>query len=151
MTQRNITNIKTIPFRGGCKTAIEPELLELGDYSMIQNLRQMHPGMEARKGQIALHSTADGTNRVMSLHQFVKGKKTERHFYAQMSDSDVLEASSDPPTVTVGAFGSEVFSGSASPVAASWANNNDLMLFANGVDLPQIYPGTDYVWKFIVY
>lgn len=89
---------------------------------------------------------------VMSMYQFVKGKKTERHFFAQMSDSDVLEATAAPPAVTAGVFGSEVFSGSASPLPASWANLNDFLLFCNGVDLPQIYPGTgNFVDAFYVY
>ncbi len=150
--KKELTNIKTPPFRGGCITAIEPSLLELGQYSMIQNMRQKHPGMEKRKGQIKLHTTADSTNKVLSLYQFSKGKKVERHFYAQMSDDDVLEATGVPPTVTTGAFGSEVFSGTASSVPASWANVDDILLFANGVDLPQIYGGTArYVDKFIVY
>jgi hypothetical protein len=152
MTQKALTDIKTMPFRGGCKTAVEPELLSLGDFSMIQNMRQLHPGMEARKGQIALHSTPDGTNRVMNLYQFVKGKVTERHLYAQMSDSDILEATNAPPTVTTGVFGAEVFSGSASPIPASFANNNDMLLMCNGVDLPQIYPGIgSKIQKFIIF
>lgn len=150
--KKELTDIKTIPFRGGCITSVEPSLLEIGQYSMIQNMRQKHPGMEKRKGQIKLHTTADSTNKVLSLYQFSKGKKTERHFYAQMSDNDVLEATAAPPTVTTGAFGSEVFSGSASSVPASWANVDDFLLFANGVDLPQIYGGSArYVDKFIVY
>jgi hypothetical protein len=142
---------KSVPFRGGCKTSVEPALLD-GQYSMVQNFRNQYPGMIKRAGQIKLHTTADSTNKVLSMYQFVKGKKTERHFYAQMSDSDVLEATAAPPTVTTGVFGSEVFSGTASPVPASWANVNDLLLFANGVDTPQIYPGTaSPVEMFIVY
>lgn len=150
--KKELTDIKTIPFRGGCITSVEPSLLEIGQYSMIQNMRQKHPGMEKRKGQIKLHTTADGTNKVLSLYQFSKGKKSERHFYAQMSDGDVLEATSAPPSVTADVFGTSVFTGSASSVPASWANVDDLLLFANGVDLPQIYGGAArYVDKFIVY
>lgn len=223
MAQRKVTDIKTVPFRGGCNTSVEPALLE-NQYSMVQNFRQKHPGLVKRAGQAILHTTADGTNKVMSMYQFVKGKKTERHFFAQMSDSDVLEAYENPPCLTVelmtldvapattwadgstitgqtslktcvivknltsttyivkdrsGTFtlgevltdgsvtadqgstrpifagtvlGAEAFSGTASPLPASWANLNDFMLFCNGVDLPQIYPGTgNYVDKFYVY
>lgn len=145
--------LKSVPFRGGCNTYLEPALLDMGRYSMVQNFRQMHPGMKKRPGQIKLHSTADGTNRCMSLFQFSKGKATERHFYAQMSDGDVLEATSNPPTVTVGAFGSEVHDGTSSGMLpASWSIINDSMLYSNGVDQHQIcFGNTSYVHKFIVY
>lgn len=145
--------LKSVPFRGGCNTYLEPALLDMGRYSMVQNLRQRHPGLKKRPGQIKLHSTADGTNRVMSLFQFSKGKATERHFYAQMSDGDVLESTSNPPTVTVGAFGSEVHDGtSPGMVPASWSVINDILLYSNGVDQHQIcFGNTSYVQKFIVY
>lgn len=139
-------------FGGGCKTSVEPAQLPLGSYSMVQNMRNTWPGLKKRKGQIKLHTTADGTNRVMSLYQFAKGKKSEKHFYAQMSDSDVLEATTAPPGVTTGVFGTEVFSGAASPYPASWANLDDYLLFSNGVDQHKIYTGTARkVDKFIVY
>jgi len=145
------TNIETVPFRGGNNTRVEPALLSVGEFSMIQNMRQRHPGMEQRGGMSKLHTTADGTNKVMSMFQFSKGKKTERHFYAQMSDDDVLEATNAPPAVTTGAFGSEVFSGSSSSVPASWSVLDDKLFFSNGVDQHQIYTGTgSYVKRFVV-
>ncbi len=148
--QKKIT-YNAAKFQGGCNTYLEPALLEPGQYSMVQNFRQTHPGLKKRPGQIKLHSTED-TGNVMSLFQFSKGKKTERHFYAQMSDGDVLEATTDPPGVTTGAFGSEVFSGSADSIPGSWAVFNDFMLYANGVDMAQIYPGEgEYVDAFFVY
>ncbi len=147
-----IPEMDYLPFIGGVDTARSIYQLPLANYSDLQNMRNKHPGLMKRKGMLKLHSTADSTNKVMSLYQFVKGKKTERHLYAQMSDSDVLEATNNPPTITTGVFGSEVFSGSASPLPASWTNVNDLLLFCNGVDLPQIYPGTaSPVSMFIVY
>lgn len=146
------TDIKTVPFRGGANTVAEPALLEHGQYSMIQNMRQMHPGMKKRLGCSKLHTTADSTNKVLTLYQFAKGKKTERHFYGQFGDGDVLEATTAPPGVTTGAFGSEVFSGSSGQIPASWSTINDMMLYSNGVDQHQIYPGlATYVDKFIVY
>lgn len=155
--RRTKNKVKTVPFRGGVITAVEPVLIPSGGYSMIQNMRQVHSSdgmgaLEKRAGQAKLHTTADGTNKVLSLYQFSKGKKSESHFYAQLSDNDVLEATNAPPTVTTGAFGSEVFSGSASSIPASWSNFDDMLLFSNGVDQHQIYTGTaTYVWKFIVY
>ncbi len=150
--KRKLTSIKTIPFQGGCNTVVEPALLD-GKPSMVQNFRQKHPGFVKRQGQIKQHPTTLGASaKILSLYQFVKGKKTERHFYAQVSDDDVYEAATAPPSVASTVFGSAVFTGTASSLPASWANVNDLLLFANGVDTPQIYPGTaSPVEKFIVY
>lgn len=140
-------------FRGGCKTAVEAALLKPGEFSMIQNMRNMHPGLKKRKGCIKLHSTADGANEVMSLFQFSKGKITERHFYAQMSDGDVLEATTAPPGVTVGAFGSEVFDGTSSgQIPASWSISNDKMFYSNGSDNHKVYTGnTSPVDGYVIY
>lgn len=139
-------------FRGGNDTARETALLPMGGYSRIVNMRQRHPGMDQRPGQTKLHTVADGANRVMSLFQFSKAKITERHLFAQMSDGDVLEAAAAPPATTVGAFGSEVFSGAAGQVPASWSTIGDMLLYSNGADQHQIYAGEDHpVSRFIVY
>lgn len=149
--KRPLTDVQTIPFRGGCNTAVEPNLLASGAYSFLQNLRPVHPGFVNRPGCAKLHTVADGTNKVLSLYQFRKAKRDEYHLFAQMSDGDVQEAANNPPTVTTGAFGSDVFVGSASPIPASWSNINDKMLFCNGVDGQQIYPGNlSQDLKFIV-
>jgi hypothetical protein len=146
------TEPETTPFIGGMNTFNEPGLLPTGSYSSVNNLRQMYPGLKQRMGYIKKHSTADGTNGVMSMYQFSKGKRTERHFYAQMTDSDVLEATDAPPAVTTGVFGSEVFSGSSSPIPGSWSTFNDFCIFSNGVDQHQICAGdANSVDKFIVY
>lgn len=152
MAEKKITEPKTIPFRGGQDKFIEPALLPMGAYSTVQNMRQMGLGMKVRLGMIKAHTTADETNKILTLFQFSKGKRTERHFYAQMSDGDVLEATIAPPEVTTGAFGAEVFSGSASSIPASWSVLNDKLLFSDGVDQHQICAGTDdYIDKFIAY
>jgi|GEM_PF-1340892 len=141
-----------IQFRGGAVTVREPALLPPGAYSDVKNMRPKHPGFEKRKGQRKQHSVADSTNKVLSLYQFSKAKRTERHLFAQMSDGDILEAANDPPAVTTGVFGSEVFSGSASQVPASWSTIRELMLHSNGVDQHKIYAGTaNYVKKFVKY
>lgn len=149
--------IVSVPFRGGAITAVEPAMIPSGGYSMIQNMRQVHSGKEKgslkkRLGQTNLHTVTEGTLSVSSLFQFCKGRKTERHFYAQMSDDDVLEATSAPPTITTGGFGPEVFSGSANSIPASWSVLDDILVFSNGVDQHQIYTGIgEGVWKFIVF
>jgi len=139
-------------FRGGADTRREKPLLPFAKYSMVQNMRPRHPGFVKRKGQAKLHTTADGGNKVMTLYQYSAGGRSERHFYAQMSDGGVLEATNNPPTVTTGAFGSEVFTGSASAIPASWSMVDDIMLFSNGVDQHQIYTGNSSpVYKFVYF
>uniref|UniRef100_A0A6M3IME5 Uncharacterized protein n=1 Tax=viral metagenome TaxID=1070528 RepID=A0A6M3IME5_9ZZZZ len=149
--KRRITDIQTIPFRGGMNASVEPNLLPSGGYSAIYNMRGKHPGFEQRKGQAAQHTVADTPNRVQSLYQFRKGKLTERHLFAQMSDGDVLKATTAPPGTTTGAFGSEVLDGTANQIPASWGNINDVMVFSNGVDNHKLWPGNNtYVNKFVV-
>jgi len=149
MAQKKVAT-KTIPFQGGVITDQEVSLIPSGGYSAIQNMRMRHPGFEKRTGCRKLHTTADSTNEVVSLFQFSKGKTTERHFYAQMGDGDVLEATANPPSVTTGAFGSEVFSGSSGQVPAAWSVLDDKLVYSNGVDQHQIYPGTDPYVKQVV-
>ena len=153
---RPTSEINTIPLRGGCNTRLEPPLIPLGRYSMVQNLRGQHPGFVKRKGCIKKHSTADGTDptwmKTLSLYQFAKARRTELHLFAQMSDGDILEATDNPPTTSNGAFGSQVFDGSANQIAGSWSILNDKVIHSNGVDQHQIWAGNVYpVQKFIVY
>lgn len=139
---RRLTEDSAVPLRGGVITAVEKPVLEFGRFSRMKNLRNEHPGLSQRKGMKRQHATADGNNTVLSLYQFRKAAYgAERHLYAQMSDGDVLEASAEPPSVSTGAFGSQVFDGSANQVPASWATLKDVLLFANGRDRHQIFPG----------
>jgi len=147
-----LTPIKGKPAQGGCVTVRNAAQLPFGSYSMVQNIRGKHPNFIKRPGQRKLHSTADGSNEVLSLYQFRKSRVDEKHFYAQMSDGDILEATNDPPTVTTGAFGSEVFDGGANHIPASWSNHADKLIMSNGVDQHQIYCGTgSYIEKFMVH
>lgn len=154
MALKPITEIKAAPLRGGCVTVREKTQLPNGGFSMVQNLRPKHPGFIKRLGQRKLHSTADGSNKVLSLYQFKKSRQDEEYFFAQMSDGDVLQATNPPPTVTTGVFGSSVFSSAdgSSQIPASWINFQDMMLYADGVDQHQVYAGsTTYIKEFIVY
>ena len=129
-------------FRGGCKPFADPALLSSGEFSILKNFRNLRPGLEQRKGCRVLHTVADSTNQVMSIFQFSKGKRTEQYMFVQWSDADVHVATAMPPTVTTGAFGSEVFSGTASGhCPASWAVVDDAMLYTNGSDKIQVFPG----------
>jgi len=146
------TEMLAIPLQGGAVTRYHKSLLPFGGFSAAQNVRGKHPGFRKRPGQIKLHSTADGTNEVLSLYQFRKNRISEKHFFAQMSDGDILEATSAPPAVTTGAFGSEVFSGSAGQVPASWSVVDDVLIHSNGVDQHKIYTGNDnYVSAFVIH
>lgn len=142
MSLERYTDIKAVPVEGGCITAIEKSSIPFGGLSELQNMRNRHPGFQQRGGQRKLHATADGTNKVLSLYQFQKTIVAEQHFYAQMSDGDILEATSQPPAVTAGAFGDEAFSGSTGQIPASWGVMDDVLLHSNGVDQHKIYGGT---------
>lgn len=147
-----LTPIKGQPVQGGAVTVRSPAQLPFGSYSMIQNIRGKHPNFIKRPGQKKLHTVADGTNEVLSLYQYRKSQVDESHFFVQMSDGDILEATNNPPTVTAGPFGSEVFDGSINQIPASWGVQGDKLVMSNGVDQHQIYCGTEsYVEKFIVY
>ena len=149
----DLTPISTTPVQGGQDSFREPGMLPNGTYSSVQNMRNMIPGMKARPGMAKLHVTADVTNRVLSLYQYSKGKRTERHMYAHMSDGDILEAGTAPPGVAGGVFGAEVFSGASGTYNRGiWSVIDDKLLFSNGVDQHQICAGTDdYVDKFVTY
>jgi len=139
---REYTSIKAQPLSGGCMTAVERSSVPFGGFSNMLNLRNQHPGLKQRGGQRKLNSTADSTNKVLSLYQFQKTLVDEEHFYAQMSDGDVLAATNDAVDPVTGVFGAEIFSGGANQIAASWGNINDMMIFSNGIDQHQIYGGT---------
>jgi len=144
MPAQPLTEIKGTPLRGGMVTAREKALLPFGGISAKLNMRDTHPGFKKRTGINRQHTTAiSGTTpEIMSLFQFSKGKRTERHFFAQVSDDDVYEATIAPPGQTGAVFGGKVLTGAASSVPASWADTNDIMLFSNGVDQHKLYAGT---------
>ena len=142
-TQRTIADMRPILFRGGCNTWLDPLSMPTGSFSMIQNYRPTHPGFKQRAGQAHLHTTPYSTRKALSMYQFSKGKRTELHFFVQWSDNKIQEATSQPPAVVVGNFGTTVFTGSSGSIPAAWANLDDLLLFANGVDQHQIFAGLD--------
>lgn len=148
MGLRSHTNIKANPLRGGAITVREPSLLPMGAFPMVQNVRPKRPGFIKRPGSAAHNSSADGTNNVETLYQFIKGRVTESRFFAQMDDGDILEITPSPPSTT-GTL-TEEWSGTSSQLPATWAQNDDLLVMANGVDMPQTFGG-DYslVKKFV--
>uniref|UniRef100_A0A6M3KEW3 Uncharacterized protein n=2 Tax=viral metagenome TaxID=1070528 RepID=A0A6M3KEW3_9ZZZZ len=151
--KKQLTKINAIPLRGGVDKVRQRAQLLFGSFSDINNLRPMHPGFKQRKGMATKHTTNDGSNEGISLYQFAKGRRVEQHFFAQMSDGDVLKATDNPPTVTTGVFGAEIHDGTSSGMLpASWSTLADIMMYSNGVDQHQIYAGTNnYVHAFVKY
>ena len=77
---------------------------------------------------------------------------SENHFFCQWNDGGLDKATANPPTVTSGAFGSEVHDGGAGQIPASWSEIDDNLVYSNGADQHQIYGGTSsFIEKFIVY
>jgi hypothetical protein len=128
------------PIEGGIDIVREIYQLPLGGFSSIVNMRPLRPGFIKRKGCAKLNSTADGTNKVMSLYGFSKGKQSQIKFYAQMSDGDVLQATNNPPT-TGTTFGSSVYNttDTTNMLPASWAVIDDHLLYSDGTGYPRIY------------
>lgn len=150
---RPLTDIAAIPLAGGCITRHNKALLPFGAFSDVKNIRSENPGFSKRPGQIKLHTTADGTNEAMSGYQFRKQRIDEKYLLVQFSDGDVLNATSDPPTVTTGAFGSQVYSGTGTgEVPAAYSVIDDVLIYSNGVDQHQVYAGeNNYISAVIVY
>jgi hypothetical protein len=150
---KQLTKINAVPLRGGVDKVRDRVQLPFGSFSDVNNLRPMHPGFQQRKGMATKHTTADGSNECVTLYQFAKGRRVEKHFFAQWSDGDVHKATDLPPTVTTGAFGTEIHSGTASGMLpASWGTLADIMMYSNGTEQHQVYAGTDnYVHAFIKY
>src|SRR3990170_3954860 len=135
--------IPIIPFKGSAVTSKEKATIPMGGFSMIQNFYPRSSGFEQRKGQAKHHTTADSSLECQTLWQFNKGAKTERHFFAQLLDGSVQEATDNPPTVTTGAFGSDVLAAASSTIPASWGNIDDIAVFSDGARQHQVYGGTD--------
>ena len=139
------------PLTGGMDIVREIYQLPLGGLSSVVNMRPLRPGFIKRKGCAKLNTSADSTNKVMSLYGFSKGKQSQIKFYAQMSDGDVLEATNNPPTVGT-TFGTSVYNTTGTMLPASWAVIDDILLYADGTGYPYLNSGnTEYVTNFIVY
>lgn len=133
--------LKNIPFQGGSDLAHEIALLESGAFSNVQNVRPTRPGFVQRKGCVKQHTTAADSQEITNGYQFCKGEVVERHLYAQRADGSLQEATSNPPMVTTGNFGTERLAAVSGSSPASFGNINDMMIYADGVRQAQINPG----------
>lgn len=152
---RPYLDTRTFPMRGGCITDLPRTQLGLGQFSFMQNIRNDHPGIRSRNGQVELHTTADGTNEVVNLYQYRSIRGGEQVVFAQMSDGDLLEqdvANVKIPDQYAGAFGTVAHAGSSGQIPASFSTVKDHMLYSNGADQHQLYAGSgSLVDKFIVF
>jgi len=133
-------------FDGGCITVRPPALLPFGAYSVMENVKKWHPGISMREGMIKLATTNTGPG-IMTLYQFSKGERVEIHTYAQNRSGQVIEFTNNPPTVTAGVFGSIVFWNpliAPSTIPASWSDNIDILVYSDGVNQHQLFPGNDH-------
>ena len=139
------------PLSGGIDLVREIYQLPLGGFSSIVNMRPLRPGFIKRKGCAELNTANDGTNKVITLFGFSKGKQSQIKFFAQMSDGDVLQATNNPPTVGT-TFGTSVYNTTGTMLPASWAVIDDHLLYSDGTGYPRIFSGeTERVSNFIVY
>ena len=142
---------ESVALQGGVDTFRERALLH-AEFSVLQNIRQRHPGIEQRAGQIRQHSAEDATLETSTLFGFSKAHQSELHFFRQLSDGSLQEASNHPPATTVGVFGPDVLPAVTGSLPASYGVINDRLIYADGVRQHQIYAGTtEPVSTFIVY
>jgi len=147
-------------FDGGVITVKPPALLPFGSWSQMVNVKKWHPGIQIRGGMTPLFSDSElepGSSGpgIMTLYQFSKGERHEIHTYAQTVEGKVIQFSNNPPIVTTGYLGGVIFTTSGNPndqVSASWSDNRDVLVFSNGVDQHQLYPGQNQkIGAFIKY
>lgn len=130
-----------MPFKGGVSTVSERATLH-GQFSEKVNFRDRKPyGFLQRKAITRLHTTTDAAQEILTEYQFIDRAGT-KHFYVQRVDGSVHEATSAPPAVTTGNFGTQVLGTVTGASAASWATINGYLLFCDRKRLPQIYTGT---------
>ena len=94
---------------------------------------------------------------IKSLYQFSKGERSEIYTLAQYEVGCVREATNNPPAITTGGFGNGVFSSSYigepedDQIPAHWSQLRDIMMYSNGIDQHQLFPGLNHkVGGFVV-
>ena len=115
--------------------------------SFDNNVHLFGSGVSTSPFLVLTFSGPGGTEGVgiISLYQFSKGKQDEKHFYAQSEDGYVYEAINQPPATSSNIFGSPVFlsDNPSAQIPAAWSNLKDFMLYSNGADQHQIFPGNN--------
>jgi hypothetical protein len=104
-----------------------------------------------------LELTMTTPEEIVKLFQWSKGKRTERHLFAQMENGDLFEASNNPPDTITGDFGSLIHQprdvdSSQDPwptltvslvnfVPASFGNADDTLIYSDGLSQHMVWTG----------
>ena len=129
----SVNKAGVVPAAEGVNTDWDKAQLEIGQYSVAENVRVSGPGFKMRPGLVRHHTTDFGT--VLSMFSYKKGEK----FYAQLNSGDVHEATNAPPATTTGAFKTMVLDASGlnnestgTIYPGSWSTFRDNILFSQG-------------------
>jgi hypothetical protein len=106
-----------------------------------------------------LQLTMTTPEEIVKLFQWSKGKRTERHLFAQIENGDLIEASDNPPDTITGDFGSLIHQPrdvdtSQDPwptltvslvnmVPASFGNADDTLIYSDGLSQHMIWTGEE--------
>lgn len=95
---------------------------------------------------MALHFDFISFGSAMTLYQFSKGERHEIHTYVQLDNGAVQELDVNPPTPNYAfPWYTIPFSGTAiDQVPASWADIDDILVYSNGSDQHQTFPGEEH-------
>ena len=131
--EMSINEVGASPVAGGVNTDWDKAQLQLGQYSIAENVREHGPGFKMRPGLVRHNTTDFGT--CLSMFSYKKGEK----FYAQLDTGDVHEATNAPPATTTGAFGTLVLDESGlndestgTILPGSWSTFKDNIIFSQG-------------------
>ncbi len=139
------------PFSGIVRNHSKPNInFNPSDFAELYNARYVPGGaVMKRTGETDYDANgAAGANRISGIFQFNKENESENHFIIQSEDesaySKLYEANNEPsPGGTGNIDATTLYSGSATGYGFGHAVNfNDEFIFTDGLDLPQIWPGT---------
>ena len=130
-------------FDGGVITVREPALIPFGGYSVMENVKKWHPGITKRGGMQALHFDFISFGSAMTLYQFSKGERHEIYTYIQLDSGAVQQLNVNPPSTnfTFPWYTTPFLGTAAGQVPASWSDINDILVYSNGSDQHQTFPG----------
>ena len=94
---------------------------------------------------LALHFDFISFGSAMTLYQFSKGERHEIYTYVQLDNGQVQQLDVNPPTPNFAfPWYTIPFSGTAAgQVPASWGDINDILVYSNGSDQHQTFPGEE--------
>ena len=144
---------KAEKFGGGMNTNLERVQLESGVFSTLKNVD--HRPMRKRKGAVEHNTTGTTDDRIESLFQFSKARRTEIRLFAQIWDNSgsnwpVIELTDNPPS-TGTSIGTERMAGITGVVRPSWAVLTDIMLYADKARQGKYFTGERSTLRRVMY